>query len=128
LAVRPRALKAIEHGYRVLFATGGRAESPRFTKAATEGALEERLKLYTVPRLLIVDEIGLPPHRPRRRQSVLPAHQPDATSAGRMILTSNQSFGSWGDVFGDPVMRHRDPSIASCTTPSPSTSGATPTG
>ena len=21
-----------------------------------------------------------------------------------MILTSNQSFGSWGDVFGDPVI------------------------
>jgi len=21
-----------------------------------------------------------------------------------MILTSNQSFGSWGDVFGDPII------------------------
>ena len=31
------------------------------TKAGTEGRLDEKLKLYTVPRLLIVDEIGYLP-------------------------------------------------------------------
>ncbi len=44
-------LKAIEHGYRVLFATAAGLITA-LTKAATEGRLEERLKLYTVPRLL----------------------------------------------------------------------------
>src|SRR5438046_4629465 len=45
-------LKAIEHGYRVLFATAAGLITA-LTKAATEGRLEERLKIYTVPRLLI---------------------------------------------------------------------------
>src|SRR5438876_2676045 len=95
-------LKAIEHGYRVLFATAtGLITAP--TKAATEGRLEERLKLYTVPRLLIVDEIGyLPIDRAGANlffQLISRRHE-----RGPMILTSNQSFGSWGDVFGDRVI------------------------
>jgi len=31
------------------------------TRAVSENRLDERLKLYTVPRLLIVDEIGYLP-------------------------------------------------------------------
>jgi DNA replication protein DnaC len=31
------------------------------TRASAEGRLDERLKLYTVPRLLIIDEIGYLP-------------------------------------------------------------------
>jgi DNA replication protein DnaC len=53
-------LKAIEHGYRVLFATAASLITA-LTKAAAEGRLEERLKIYTVPRLLIIDEIGYLP-------------------------------------------------------------------
>ncbi|MFO1223780.1 MAG: ATP-binding protein [Burkholderiaceae bacterium] len=33
----------------------------KLTKAHAEGRLEEKLKLYTAPRLLIVDEIGYLP-------------------------------------------------------------------
>jgi len=53
-------LKAIEHGYRGLFTTAA-ALITTLTKAGTEGRLDEKLKLYTVPRLLIVDEIGYLP-------------------------------------------------------------------
>ena len=50
-------LKAIEHGYRVLFTTAA-GMIATLTKALTEGKLEDKLKFYTVPRLLIIDEIG----------------------------------------------------------------------
>ena len=53
-------LKAIERGYRVLFATAAGLITA-LTKAAAEGRLDERLKVYTVPRLLIIDEIGYLP-------------------------------------------------------------------
>jgi DNA replication protein DnaC len=53
-------LKAIERGYRVLFATAAGLITA-LTKAAAEGRLDERLKIYTVPRLLIIDEIGYLP-------------------------------------------------------------------
>src|SRR2546426_5148542 len=89
-------LKAIECGYRVLFTTAA-GMIATLTKALSEGRLEEKLKLYTVPRLLLVDEIGY-----------LPIDQSGANlffqlisrryEKGPMILTSNQSFGSWGEV------------------------------
>lgn len=95
-------LKAIEHGYRVLFTTAANMIAT-LTKALAEGKLEDKLKAYTVPRLLIVDEIGY-----------LPFDQAGANlffqlisrryEKGPMILTSNQSFGSWGEVFGDRVI------------------------
>ena len=95
-------LKAIEQGYRVLFTTAA-GMIAALAKALAEGRLDEKLKLYTVPRLLIIDEIGY-----------LPIDQTGANlffqlisrryEKGPMILTTNQGFGSWGDVFGDRVI------------------------
>ena len=53
-------LKAIEHGYRVLFTTAA-VLIAALTRALAEGRLDDKLKVYTVPRLLIVDEIGYLP-------------------------------------------------------------------
>ncbi len=52
-------VKAIEHGYRVLFTTAA-AMMTVLMRALAEGRLEDKLKAYTVPRLLIIDEIGYP--------------------------------------------------------------------
>lgn len=67
-------LKAIEAGYRVLFTTPATLIE-KLNKANAEGRLEEKLKLYTAPRLLIVDQNRLPADRPCGREPVLPAHQ-----------------------------------------------------
>ena len=95
-------MKAIEHGYRVLFTTAATMITA-LTKALTEGRLEDKLKVYTVPRLLIIDEIGyLPIDRVGANlffQLISRRYE-----RGPMILTSNQSFGSWGDVFGDRII------------------------
>jgi len=95
-------LKAIEHGYRVLFTTAA-GMIATLTKALAEGRLEDKLKLFTVPRLLIVDEIG---YLPIDRQGANLFFQLISRryEKGPMILTSNQSFGAWGEVFGDRVI------------------------
>ncbi len=95
-------LKAIERGYRVLFTTAA-ALLTALTRAATEGRLDDRLKLYTVPRLLIIDEIGYLPID-RAGANLFFQLISRRYERGPMILTSNQSFGSWGEVFGDPVL------------------------
>ena len=95
-------LKAIERGYRVLFTTAA-ALIASLTRALSEGRLEERLKLYTVPRLLIIDEIGYLPID-RAGANLFFQLISRRYERGPMILTSNQSFGSWGDVFGDRVI------------------------
>ncbi len=95
-------IKAIEHGYRVLFTTAA-AMIATLTKAMAEGKLEDKLKVYTVPRLLIIDEIG---YLPIDRQGANLFFQLISRryERGPMILTSNQSFGAWGEVFGDRVI------------------------
>ena len=95
-------LKAIQLGYRVLFTTAA-ALIATLSKALTENRLEEKLKLYTVPRLLIIDEIG---YLPIDRQGANLFFQLVSRryERGPVILTSNQSFANWGDVFGDRVI------------------------
>ena len=95
-------LKAIEHGYRVLFTTAA-AMLTTLTKALGEGRFDDKLKVFTIPRLLIIDEIG---YLPIDRQAATLFFQLISRryEHGPMILTSNQSFGSWGDVFGDRVI------------------------
>ena len=86
-------LKAIEKGYRVLFTTAAQMIAT-LARSLGEGRLDEKIKLYTVPRLLVIDEIGY-----------LPIDQTGANlffqlisrryEKGPMILTSNQIFGAW---------------------------------
>ena len=95
-------LKAIEAGYRVLFTSAAHLIAT-LTKAHGDGRLDEKLKLYTTPRLLIIDEIG---YLPIDRQGANLFFQLISRryERGPMILTSNQSFGAWGEVFGDRVI------------------------
>lgn len=68
-------LKAIERGYRVLF-TGAAQLVAALSRALAEGRLEDKLKFFTTPRLLIIDKNRLFAHRARRRKSLLSAHFP----------------------------------------------------
>lgn len=95
-------LKAIEAGYRVFFSTAANLIAT-LTKAHGEGRLEEKLKLYTTPRLLIIDEIGYLPID-RLGANLFFQLISRRYERGPMILTSNQSFGAWGEVFGDRVI------------------------
>ena len=65
--------------------------------------LDERLKLLGQPQLLVIDEIG---YIPIDRQGANLFFQLVSRryERGAIILTSNQSLGAWGEVFGDPVI------------------------
>jgi len=72
-------------------------------KKSRSGQLDERLKFYTTPRLLIIDEIGYLPIE-RLGANLFFQLISRRYERGPMILTSNQSFGAWGEVFGDRVI------------------------
>jgi DNA replication protein DnaC len=95
-------MKAIEAGYRVLFTTAAHLIAV-LTKAHGEGRLDEKLKVYTTPRLLIIDEIGYLPID-RLGANLFFQLISRRYERGPMILTSNQSFGAWGEVFGDRII------------------------
>jgi DNA replication protein DnaC len=97
------ALKAIEQGHRVYFITLHDVVE-RSRKARQRDRLHVVANTLTRADLLVLDEVGY-----------LPLEQIDATflfevvsrryEAGKpIILTSNKSYGSWHDIFPDPVL------------------------
>src|SRR5580700_9248266 len=95
-------MKACEQGVRTLFITAT-ALITTLGKALAEGRLEERLKLLSQPQLLIVDEIGYLPID-RQGASLFFQLVSRRYERGSIIITSNQSLGAWGEVFGDQVV------------------------
>jgi DNA replication protein DnaC len=95
-------MKACEQGVRTLFVTAT-VLITTLGKALAEGRLEERLKPLTQPQLLIIDEIG---YLPIDRQGANLFFQLVSRryERGSIIITSNQSLGAWGEVFGDAVI------------------------
>jgi DNA replication protein DnaC len=95
-------LKACEQGVRTLFTTAAGLIAT-LGKALAENRLDERLKLLGQPQVLIIDEIG---YIPIDRQGANLFFQLVSRryERGAIILTSNQSLGGWGEVFGDPVI------------------------
>jgi DNA replication protein DnaC len=95
-------LKACEQGIRVLFTTATGLIAT-LGKAFAEGRLDERLKVLAQPQLLIIDEIGYIPID-RHGANLFFQLVSRRYERGAIILTSNQSLGAWGEVFGDAVI------------------------
>lgn len=95
-------VKAIQQGYRVLFSSATALISV-LAKAYQESRLEEKLKFFTQPHLLIIDELGYIPVD-RHGANLLFQLVCRRYEKGSMIVTSNQRFGDWGDIFGDPII------------------------
>jgi DNA replication protein DnaC len=95
-------LKAVQQRYRPLF-TSAMSLIAALTKAYAENRLEERFKHYSLPKLLIIDEIGDIPidqHGAHLFFQLISRRY----ERGSIVLTSNQSFGQWGEVFGNPII------------------------
>jgi DNA replication protein DnaC len=95
-------IEAIKKGYRTLFvSTQGLLAS--LAKANSENKLEERIRALCQPKLLIIDEIGYLP-LDRHGASLFFQLIARRYEKGALILTSNQTYSHWGDVFGDHVL------------------------
>src|SRR4029453_9981406 len=86
-------LKAIEHGYRVLFTTAAQMIAA-LTRALAANRPAERLKTYPVPRLLILEEIGSLPID-RAGANLVFQLISRRYEKGPMILTNNRSSRDW---------------------------------
>lgn len=96
-------LKAAEAGRRVMFTTADDLVQS-LTRAFQENRLEERLKVYAYPTLLILDEIGYLP-LDKLQANLLFQVIARRYERGSLILTSNKGFSEWGSICaGDPVI------------------------
>ncbi len=97
-----QARKAIEQGYSARFIHA--ADLVHQVAAASDhGALEEALRLFARPHILVVDELGDLPME--RRSGHLFFHLVRKRyEKGSLVITSNQPVGSWGEMLGGEVV------------------------
>jgi DNA replication protein DnaC len=98
------AIRAVEAGYRGYFTTADDM-CHQLVAARIDGTLTSKLKTYTAPTVLVIDDVGLLPLPDRHAASVF--FQVVNTRYERRhptIVTTNRGLPDWGDVFGDAVV------------------------
>jgi DNA replication protein DnaC len=95
-------IAATEAGYRTYFTTAQDLVT-NLQSAWIEGSAQSKMRTYTGPSVLVVDELGY-----------LPMDQTSANwifqvvsrryERGSIVLTSNRGFSDWGAVFADQVV------------------------
>jgi DNA replication protein DnaC len=95
-------LKAIEAGYSTLFLSAAGLIA-QLEKAERENRLDEDLKRLCGPKLLIIDELGYLPLG-RNGANLIFQLVSRRYERGALLITSNKSFGLWGEVFGDNML------------------------
>ena len=95
-------VKALSAGYSALFTTLTHLAEALDT-AAYPGLLRQRLRRYTTPSVLIIDEVGY------TKLSAGQAHHffelvTARYEHGSILLTSNTAFSEWGKLLGDEIL------------------------
>jgi DNA replication protein DnaC len=96
------AIEAIHQGIGAYFVSA-RHLVDDLRRAHAENRLERRMRVYTSPKLLVIDEMGYLTLSPLE-SSLFFQLVSSRYERGSIILTSNKSFAEWGEVFGDPVI------------------------
>ena len=73
------------------------------TAADAIGRLARKLHTYLRPNILVIDEVGYQPLERAQANLVFQVIS-KRYEKGSTLLTSNKSFGEWGQVFGDEVL------------------------
>ncbi|MEU5773458.1 IS21-like element helper ATPase IstB [Streptomyces venezuelae] len=96
------AVAACRAGYSIYFTTLD--DMVRNLKSAeSAGRLVNKLGTYLRPSVLVVDEVGYQPLERAEANLVFQVIS-KRYEKGSVILTSNKTFGEWGQVFGDEVL------------------------
>src|SRR5213080_481218 len=96
------SVKALAAGYSALFTTLTHLAEALDT-ASYPSLVRQRLRRYTTPSVLVIDEVGytkLSPGQAHHCFELVTARY----EHGSILLTSNTSFADWGSLLGDDVL------------------------
>ena len=95
-------IHATEAGYRTYF-TSAQDLVRNLQMAHLEGRWSSKMRTYTGPSVLVIDELG---YLPMDQQSAHWVFEVVTRryERGSIVLTSNRGFAEWGQVFADPVV------------------------
>ena len=73
--------------------------------ARIDGTWATKLRTYTAPTILVIDDVGLLPMPDRSASSVFFQVVNTRYQRGHpTIVTTNRGLPDWGDIFGDSVI------------------------
>jgi len=97
------ALKALEAGHRISFVANHDLVA-RFRRAVRMDRVDRLLTTLLRPKLLILDEIGYTPLERPEATFLFEVVAKRYDRAKSMIVTSNKTWGAWGEILPDQVM------------------------
>ena len=95
-------MEACKHGIRTRFVTGC-ALANELIEARDEKILARAVKRYAGYGLLIIDELGYVPFSKEGAQLIFQILA-ERHERKPVMITTNQGFGDWTQIFGDPSM------------------------
>jgi DNA replication protein DnaC len=97
------ATRAIEAGYRGYFTTADDMVVA-LSRARTEGNWASKLRLYTSPSVLVIDDVGLLPMARDAAGTFFHVINARYEKATPTLITTNRGLPAWGELFGDDVV------------------------
>lgn len=97
------ATLAVEAGYRGYFTTGDDMVR-QLLAAQRDGNLSHRLRTYTAPTVLVLDDVGLLPIGAEGAGLFFAVINARYENGHPTLATTNRGLPAWGEVFGDAVV------------------------
>lgn len=97
------AIAAVEAGYRGYFTTADDM-AHNLIIARRDGTIAHRLRTYTAPTVLVLDDLGLLPVPPGGAAEIFHVINTRYQRGHPTLVTTNRGLPEWGQVFGDPVV------------------------
>jgi len=95
---------AVEAGYRGYFTTADNL-CRTLVRASIEGNLTSKMKTFTAPTVLVIDDVGLLPIGGTEASAVFFQVVNTRYEKGHpTLVTTNRSLPDWGTIFGDAVV------------------------
>lgn len=97
------AICAVEAGYRGYFTTADDM-AHALVQARRDGTIVHKLRTYTAPTVLVLDDLGLLPVPPGGAAEIFHVINTRYERGHPTLVTTNRGLPEWGQVFGDPVV------------------------
>jgi DNA replication protein DnaC len=98
------AIRAVEAGWRGYFTTA-EDMTTNLVAAQVDGTWTNKLRTYTAPTVLVVDDVGLLPMSNRNAASAFFQVVNSRYEKGHpTIVSTNRGLPDWGEIFGDSVV------------------------
>jgi DNA replication protein DnaC len=97
------AILAVEAGYRGYFSSADDLVRA-LAHSMIEGTFNHKLKTYTAPSVLVIDDVGLIPMNRTEATAFFQVINRRYQIGHSTIVTTNRGLPEWGDILGDPVV------------------------